>query len=116
MLFSEAIRLGSMLKPQGKGLLSSFPDHAKTCAMGAAAEAVGVTECAHYSLGNIFPVLKEEISHPEQEGIKCKVSWAIWQLNDMYDWSRERIADWVEEIERDTARRRESVNEAVESK
>lgn len=39
MKLSEAIRLGSMLKPQGRGHLL-FED--KTCALGAACEADGV--------------------------------------------------------------------------
>jgi hypothetical protein len=98
MKLSEAIRLGAMLKPQGFGLGSGNPRAEATCALGAAYEAARVTG-SWPSLLLVFPQLKhiEELACPvcrdKQDGL-------IAHLNDDHRWSREQIADWVEQIER----------------
>jgi Zn finger protein HypA/HybF involved in hydrogenase expression len=101
---SEAIRLGSMLHQQAFGALRilRFDGKTATCVLGAAEDAVG----QRWSLQ--WPV------HPSYEA-KCpdcvakhihvradremKVTPA--HLNDVHHWTRERIADWVEQIEND---------------
>lgn len=97
---SEAIRLGAMLKPQSFGSMRSceaVPSLGdvlglriieKTCAMGAAYEAgyrsapyLGVSTCP--ACVHVGPV-----------------PYLVMHLNDSHRWTRERIADWVESVER----------------
>jgi hypothetical protein len=98
MQLHEAIRLGAMMKPQGFGLGSGNPRAAATCALGAAYEAARVTG-SWRSLLLVFPQLKhiEQLACPTcdttQDGL-------IAHLNDDHRWTREQIADWVEQIER----------------
>lgn len=100
MKLSEAIRLGSMIRPQ------AFGDHFRgggSCAMGAAMEAVGMTR------GSEEP--PEWLAMLSATGIRgCPVCHAPQNnaigvsihLNDWHRWTREQIADWVETIERQT--------------
>ena len=106
MKLSDAVRLGSMMKPQA----FFGNDNAGTCALGAAAEAVGIPH--HYSGKNYndpdygklrmeFPILSIERDCP------CGVCTfkgrllmdIIWFLNDTHRWTRERIADYIETVE-----------------
>lgn len=110
---SEAIRLGAMLRPQGFGHLFS---HGKSCALGAAKEAIGMKgkrgKSTAWKMGQTFdfpaywPWLRMAVTHPVKEyqcGPDCRHAsdafWVVMHLNDHLRWSRERIADWVESVE-----------------
>lgn len=105
MKLSEAIRLGAMLRPQTTGAIYK---HGKSCAWGAAWEAVGgdiehwiqdgsissQTICEQY-----WPELNRKVAHPLVEG-EWSLASTIESLNDNpHCWTRERIADWVASIE-----------------
>ncbi len=103
MRLSEAIRLGSMLKPQGYGQLYAM---GKTCAFGAALDAVGhLSDRAFFGSewSDLFPEMgnagrwlcpachsRDVVLH----GISC----AVVHLNDVHHWTREGIADWLDQI------------------
>lgn len=109
MRLSEAIRLGSMLKPQ------AFEDHVdgKSCALRAAMDAAGLKDmyggsdsCNYVAIMQQWPVSTLPFNGcPVRK--RCKdgrivtdVCDAIYHLNDSHRWTREQIADWVETIER----------------
>ena len=106
MKLSEAIRLGAMLKPQGRGkLLKRQGDMLVSCALGAACDAAGIdvvaganNTVAYGALRTTWLVLQEYVTHPEWGRRMCVLD-VIYTLNDVCVWSRERIADWVETIE-----------------
>ena len=108
MKLSEAIRLGSMLKPQGFG---TFRDEEGTCALGAALDACGALE--EHQLGrmvrlhSLFPLLNDI------NGLSCPVCEDVGEghdentiphLNDEHRWTREQIADWIQGIEEEQER------------
>lgn len=80
--FSEALRIGARLRPQGRYQLF---DGQRTCALGAMAEAMGWIPTT--GAGD-FGSLPERIK-----------SWPlfgdVFKRNDT-GWSREQIADWLE--------------------
>ncbi len=91
---SEAMRLGAMLKPQGFEILRDALG--RTCALGAAGEAVG-----HLHLRAIYPILDLPATCPVHGFRGFRLIDAIVSLNDVHCWTRERIADWIEaEFER----------------
>jgi hypothetical protein len=107
MKLSEAIILGSMMKPQISG---SYYSKDGTCALGAALDAVGRL---HRGKGGpsgrllkIWPWLTWHVS-----GFKCKACGTrrpasdmqdvVIHMNDGHKRSRESIASWVAEIEND---------------
>lgn len=104
MKLSEAIRLGATLRPQGFGQL--FTTDGRTCALGAALESIGV-----FGVDIVAAVLPEAwdwIMKGKYNGPRgvTKQTWItnnaysiIVYLNDHEEWSRERIADWVESLE-----------------
>ena len=103
MKLSEAIRLGSLLKPQAYG---PFEDEG-SCALAASMEAIGLARTLfgglpYKPLREAFPILKEEIYLPSMSGLVVAgdVMGAIFVLNDTAHWTREKIADWVEELEK----------------
>lgn len=96
MTLSEAIRLGSMLHPQGFARFHGYShDQASivTCALGAA-------EDAGYRIVDM-PILRMAATCPASEW--CRVCHCVYDviihLNDEHRWTREAIADWVETIE-----------------
>lgn len=99
MQLSEAIRLGAMMKPQAYDSLAGT----HSCTLRAAAEAVGIQDdhgiLNYPSLESVFPILKVVVVLPESH-VRYSITNAIFLLNDCYQWTRERIADWVEEQER----------------
>ena len=105
MKLSEAIRLGAMNRPQG---FYRLYDQGRTCAMGAAAEAMGILDhennCyidGHKSkIKHWTPVAMTMTPCPacEEYGID-NMQRVMVHLNNDHRWSRERIADWVETIE-----------------
>jgi len=104
MLLSEAIRLGAMLRPQGRGNNSILTASPRSCAIGAALQAIGekVTSMNGYAVFRERWALANEVSGcPE---CSCRYDGlvnTIFHLNDMHDWTRERISDWVEQQERE---------------
>lgn len=93
MKLSDAIRLGSMLKPQGFGGLR---DHVGTCALGAAEDAVGmiwwVKFGSHPALMATCPACGDATTYDSNLN-------TVAHLNDDHRWTREQIADWVATIE-----------------
>ena len=102
MTLAEAIRLGAMLRPQGRG---GYDDGESACALRSAAMAVGLVDLTnpttflnYVALRQRFPILNARVHAPVFGG--QILLDAIWRLNDIARWSREAIADWVEQVER----------------
>ena len=95
MRLSEAISLGSMLTPQAVG---TFEDaRGGRCALASAVDAVGRSLSV---LGNYdeWKWTKRSTNCPECQR-PAPVAYVIMHLNDHHLWNRERIAQWVAEIE-----------------
>ncbi len=86
MKLSEAIRLGSMLRPQSFGTF--FSKDGGTCALAAAQEA---------GFDNI-DVMTRVVESPFY-GHTSSLAACVVNLNDHHRWTREQIADWVETVE-----------------
>jgi len=109
MRLSDAIRLGAMLRPQG---FERLFHQGHSCAIGAAFEAGNVPagtrdiELASFfddvPLGCRLRCPQCAISFTLELGKPSAVNLAIGitHLNDIHRWPRERIADWVETLER----------------
>lgn len=113
MKLSEAIRLGSMLHPQGRKAF--FAPSGATCALGAALSAIGhsasvVTDSQMYDdLRERWPVLNVRVNQPHNtKADSFPLMYVIEDLNDVSDWTREQIADFVEAVEVREAKRHES--------
>jgi hypothetical protein len=110
MRLSEAIRLGAMMSPQARGhffqrAVSDKESVIATCALGAAALAVGGS-IFHFAgpAHSRWPILGVLV--PENElpaGIVARRSLrladVIMMLNDKEGWTRTEIADWVDQFE-----------------
>lgn len=138
MKLSEAIRLGSLMKPQLRGTYydvrhrvrfgGSFPwihieEEARSCALGAAYDAVGGMKFDTLPVGTLVMgrngknkrtlTKPESIIHNVPEwvgvlgitrvcpmcGIVDQVTNLIPHMNDMHHWTREQIAGLVAESE-----------------
>lgn len=113
MQLSEAIRLGSLLKPQGFGAVLQWKIDGTivTCAYGAALDAVGrvklspggvVLESALPEWNSFF--CGSPTACPEC-GKETRMQIIVAHLNDDHHWTRERIADFVEIVEQSLERR-----------
>jgi hypothetical protein len=118
MKLSEAIRLGSMMRPQAFGWIFDL-DGIATCAWGAGLEAAGIRIKAGQSNRYNTPVewrglvnkrvrcpakhTKCDFCHWGELCVECansqSLALTIEHLNDDHKWTRERIADFVEQIE-----------------
>lgn len=136
MRFSEAIRLGAMLRPQGFGglfvlnFMVGGGENVASCALGAAAEASGAKvpdvrsvmlfgsdADALVMVERRWPFLRAsgEIECPL--GCKPSLSHAriadlggmVAHLNDRHSWTREEIADYVAAFDGDAVDTRELV-------
>lgn len=109
MKLSEAIKLGSLLRGQAFCEYMTLIQPVRSCALGAALEAMGRDKAALPSkeAARIWS-WAADVGHPTncpvclpefkiQHG--CSVLSMITHLNDKHRWTRERIADWVESIE-----------------
>ena len=117
MKLSEAIRLGAMMRPQGK---YNYMMNGRSCAIGAALEAIGIPvrdRGNDFSRDNEREALEELKRRPEikewsalnkKKNTHCpsceyvdqgNFSGVISHLNNSHDWTRERIAEWVATIE-----------------
>jgi len=121
MKLSEAIRLGAMLAPQGfEDFVKDLAGVRVTCALGAAAEAIGSLNSAALPGFLVLPTLVsaaleavfgEILNVPRRRcPVKaCRVrrvtANVIVHLNDDHRWTREQIAEWVDTLERAHRRR-----------
>lgn len=102
MKLSEAIREGAKLRPQCFGT----PFNVGSCALGAAYEATYKETTFSKLLCKEYPLLIKEIKVPKilqncyPRTSQVCISSLIANLNDQVRWSREKIADWVEKIEK----------------
>lgn len=104
MRLSEAIRLGSMLRPQ---IRNEYSTRRGSCAVGAACDALGIGElgiaAAEMEWVKAFDVdASGRIHHrlcPVCGDGRPNTVNAITHLNDDHKWTREQIADWVQTIE-----------------
>lgn len=122
MKLSEAIRLGAMLKPQEFGDLNSG---GKTCAWGSAYDACGYANIPKpFPAAWIWPqkelaVCPECVTHGGSGGFHGLIDGhtvaghIITHLNDTHRWTRERIADWVEEQERAMEEKQPEIQETT---
>ena len=104
--FSEAIREGAKLRPQGRRFY--FPQWGeRSCAFGAGMEAVfGNQHESPNEIELLYPYLSK-ISLPSKNPVcpDCKevqsgcLMTVIFHLNDDHLWTREQIADWLESEE-----------------
>ena len=102
MRFSEAMRLGAMLRPRQAFWLLHDPSDNSTCAMGAACEAVGILDTIEYG-GRYTGKGPQEwrwitmaMLCPACSHFHDQVQALVIHLNNDHRWTRERIADWVE--------------------
>lgn len=102
---SDAIRLGSMLRPQCFGLMFK---NGGSCAIGAACEAVGLSSedgMESFWDNNVQPFkcpMYADYSNVLSDhcmGSRNTINQMIVHLNDTHHWTRERIADWVSTVE-----------------
>lgn len=104
MRLSEAIRLGSMLRPQG--FEDYFPGDG-SCALGSALDSafsvVPITNAGRALLLDVtWPWLTKPVPVECPDcGSFVYLFWHVvsTHLNDKHRWTRERIADWVETVE-----------------
>jgi hypothetical protein len=102
MKLSTAIREGAKLRPQAFGVFFDFksPDYIEpcaSCAMGAAFEATTNYICSDLRLSHLeafYPELKIEKVWDKSIG---NLWGHITLLNDERRWTREQIADWLEQ-------------------
>lgn len=111
MRLSEAIRLGSMLKPQAFG--KSYDAHiGGTCAIAAAVDAIGLLKTDGGTLLNACHLsavpeawrltINQRVTCPNCH-VTCRVDGVAAHLNDHHRWTREQIAAWVETLETESA-------------
>lgn len=108
MRLSEAIRLGSLLRGQAFCEYMTVLEPVRSCALGAALEAMGVDGLTgSREVQRIWPwtvdVCRYVGNCPVCLELKIQHGWPvlsiITHLNDKHQWTREAIADWVEAIE-----------------
>jgi hypothetical protein len=100
--FSEAIREGAKLLPQS---MSSVGYPHETCAIEAGVHAIYGTvdsEDIYRQSMELYPYLETRVEcscHVGGQSHKVDLQTAIYHLNDIEHWTREMIADWLEEQE-----------------
>jgi len=116
MKYSEAIRLGGMMRPKAQGTIYD-PETDGVCIQGAALDACGKLKLIRHrrdeTIETLFPELFGfSVANLEPDDIEFLAvnnrpytsSWytiygmSVW-INDNTNWTRERIADWVEKME-----------------
>lgn len=104
---SQAIRLGASFRPQCTHQYMDY--HGKSCAIGAALEVVAekfdpdasTHTDALIVLAERFPYVSRRVSCPLCSYLRFPLRQLCEHLNDQHEWTRERIADHVAEIEKD---------------
>lgn len=102
----DAIRVGSLKKPQCCGLKKTNSDFQiiATCALGSALDAINELDSdkntleACEILQERFNVDMSEIHLSPIKGVMGELKEVIVYLNDTTKWSREKIADWVDSV------------------
>jgi len=123
MLLSDAIRAGSKLTGQAFWTVKELDG--RTCALGAAAEGAGyrVGRCTTTGLAAApwFHYNNHAVACPRPPSWEgrtigdARLLDVVVFLNDMLQWTRERIADWVEEHEWRLGMRQKPVEPVVEA-
>lgn len=98
MTLSTAIRLGAMLKAQANNGDTRSADGLRTCALGAALDAIGDGGC-YTRVFNHFDIANTLAVQPVSKEPALMVLSIVRELNDHHKWTREQIADWVEGLE-----------------
>lgn len=107
---SEAIRAGAAIRPQGFDdlFLKTADGRLGSCALGAGYEAMFGSPCANTQanydkVDAAFPYLLETFPGcPLGDDCESEIeptydlSDLVVHLNDQHEWTRERIADWLE--------------------
>jgi hypothetical protein len=112
MKLSDAIRLGARLRPTQAFWVTFERKLNATCALGAAADAVGIldTEVRNGYTGKApeewRPIVIQRATCPDCHEEFRQVDSCIIHLNNEEHWTRERIADWVEIYEHKAMRPR----------
>lgn len=129
MKLSLAIRLGAMLRPQGKNneAMIWWVGERPTCALGAAMHALNlknesVIRQDAWITNSIYPLIVARYEWIDTLKVQCpactdsrRVIATIYSLNDTHRWTRERIADWVATVEpQDTAEPEHTIVEIME--
>jgi hypothetical protein len=106
---AEAIRLGAMLGPQVRGtFFRKRNGEVQTCALGAAADALGAEKPGLFPSLQMWPILSSLVAEEEMPGelragsvhfADQTLMGTIMHLNDVEGWTRTEIADWVEQYE-----------------
>ena len=98
--FSEAIRKGATIRPQGAG---DFLRDGKTCSVGAGMEAIfgEIGPRSYDAVLSMYPYLQERANGCPacSLGKWATVAGILFHLNDNHAWSRARVADWLESYE-----------------
>jgi hypothetical protein len=114
MTLSDAIRLGSMIRPQAFEWL--FSDGG-SCALGAALEATGTEYRANCFMEDAMNSMPAEWQMGATVCPACPACSSriliITHLNDSHKWTREAIAAWLETVDQPTVEAVEHV--AVEA-
>ena len=99
MTLSEAIRAGAQMRPRQAFYQLYDSASEGTCALGAAAEAIGILDKENSSYTGKAPVEWKPVAKSRQRCPECRVrddlQGCIRHLNNVHRWSREHIADWV---------------------
>lgn len=102
MRLSEAIRLGATMKPQAFDDFYDDSSHEASCALGAAADAIGMTIGTDDGDEIEWPDEWMRVFRATNRG-RCPACNKklinldpIPHLNDDHRWTREQIADWIE--------------------
>ena len=105
MTLAEAIRLGAMLKPQAfHGPVDLVSKETATCALAAAAEAIGLER--FHRRADLWLTWFGGMERQHGHCPACRsynnitVTSLVIHMNDDHQWTREAIADWVELQER----------------
>lgn len=100
--FSEAIREGAKLRPQGTGRLF---ERNRSCAIGAGIEALGFKDKADGMIvgamffSPLYPYLDTTDAACPVCSTVHRLTNQLVHLNDAHYWTRESIADWLESEE-----------------
>lgn len=108
MKLSEAILVGCKFREQGEECFIS--DAGKSCALGAAYEAIFGSDALLVKNGSEImdelshefgSFLKMQCKHPgfTDRSVFMNIVGAIVDLNDTYGWTREKIAEWIASLE-----------------
>ncbi len=94
---SQAMRLGATFRNQGRGNVAMISQKFG-CALRAVADAIGAegdAEAKYSAIKKRFPILKQLVTNPVTREPDCELGALCANLNDVRNWSREQIAEFV---------------------